>query len=191
MKIKKIEKQTNNKFLNLYKLHYENGVSWDVASRYSEDKLLAKTKKVRADAVVIIPYISENGKQKIILTKEFRYPINDYVWGFPAGLIDDGETEESAAVRELREEIGAEVLSMSRLTDACFSSEGMTDESSVVFEAQISKIGAQQLQDSEDIKYYKIEIDKILEFTKNKKLSVKAAIYLPLIYRIYCKNSKK
>ena len=189
MKIKKIEKQTNNKFLNLYRLYYENGTVWDMSSRNSEHSLVAKTNSAKADAVVIIPYVVENKKTKIILTKEFRYPINDYVWGFPAGLVDKGETEEESALRELKEEIGAEkVSSLERITDACFSSEGMTDESSVVFEATIEKFGKQKLQEKEDIKFFKVEIEKVLDFIKNKKLSVKAAIYLPLIYRIYCKN---
>lgn len=44
--------------------------------------------------------------KKILLHKEFRYPIQDYSWEIQGGGIDEGETVEQAAVRELEEETG-------------------------------------------------------------------------------------
>lgn len=43
--------------------------------------------------------------QRYILIKQYRAPINNYVIGFPAGLVENG-TAEAAAVRELEEETG-------------------------------------------------------------------------------------
>jgi 8-oxo-dGTP pyrophosphatase MutT (NUDIX family) len=42
----------------------------------------------------------------IILVSQWRPPANGSVLEFPAGLVDDGETVEAAALRELREETG-------------------------------------------------------------------------------------
>uniref|UniRef100_A0A8C9LF03 Nudix hydrolase domain-containing protein n=1 Tax=Pavo cristatus TaxID=9049 RepID=A0A8C9LF03_PAVCR len=42
----------------------------------------------------------------IVLVKQFRPPINGYCLEFPAGLIEENETAESAALRELEEETG-------------------------------------------------------------------------------------
>ena len=47
-------------------------------------------------AVVIVALYGEK-MDKIVVTKEFRVPINDYEWGLPAGLIDEGESIEDTA----------------------------------------------------------------------------------------------
>ena len=61
----------------------------------------------------------------------------------------------------------------------------MTDESVVMFEVVVSKLGAQNLQDFEDIKTFIIPVEKLEEFTEGKKLSTKAGIYCPMIVREY------
>jgi len=53
---------------------------------------------------VIICALLDN--QKIILVKEYRGAVRDYVLRMPAGLVEKGETPEQAASRELEEEIG-------------------------------------------------------------------------------------
>jgi len=51
---------------------------------------------------------SSTSEERIALILNYRPPVNQYVLEFPAGLVEDGETAESAALRELKEETGLE-----------------------------------------------------------------------------------
>lgn len=52
---------------------------------------------------------------KILLSKEYRYVIDDFSWEIPGGGIDSGETPEEAAIRELEEETGLQVTQLEKL----------------------------------------------------------------------------
>lgn len=57
--------------------------------------------------VRIIVYLKD--QQKILLQKEYRFPVDTLSFEFPGGSMDTNETLENAAVRELREELGLTV----------------------------------------------------------------------------------
>ncbi|XP_053107325.1 ADP-sugar pyrophosphatase isoform X2 [Hemicordylus capensis] len=60
-----------------------------------------------ADGVAVIPLLQRTLHHDcLVLVKQFRPPMGGYCLEFPAGLIDDNETPESAALRELEEETG-------------------------------------------------------------------------------------
>uniref|UniRef100_A0A2K5TKA7 ADP-sugar pyrophosphatase n=2 Tax=Macaca TaxID=9539 RepID=A0A2K5TKA7_MACFA len=64
-------------------------------------------KEQTADGVAVIPVLQRTLHYEcIVLVKQFRPPMGGYCIEFPAGLIDDGETPEAAALRELEEETG-------------------------------------------------------------------------------------
>jgi len=54
------------------------------------------------DAVAIMPVSND----KCLLLKQYRFPINEYIYEVPAGGIEQGETPDIAANRELIEETG-------------------------------------------------------------------------------------
>jgi ADP-ribose pyrophosphatase len=130
MRIIDYKKLTNLKWLNLFNVLYidKNGDKkiWQVASRAKEPKCVTAS-FVKPDAVIIVPF--HISKEKLVIIKEYRVPIADYEYGFPAGLIDEGETIQEAARRELNEETGLEVTRFTKISQPIFSSAGMTDES--------------------------------------------------------------
>ena len=130
MKIKSSQKLTELKWLNMFEVAYvdKNGHNryWQIASRAKEPKCITK-KFALPDAVVIVPFhIAEN---KIVVTREYRIPLADFEYGFPAGLIDEGETIEQASRRELKEETGLDVIKFTGMSPSIYSSAGMSDES--------------------------------------------------------------
>ncbi|NXH16857.1 NUDT5 pyrophosphatase, partial [Bucco capensis] len=70
-------------------------------------KRTGNKKGVSADGVAVIAVLQRTLHYDcIVLVKQFRPPINGYCLEFPAGLMEENETAESAALRELEEETG-------------------------------------------------------------------------------------
>ena len=134
-KIGKIEKKTNTRFLNFYEMeaiHRDGRVSpYYVSSRAKEiDQLKAVTGRNDPDGVILYGVYGEE-KDKVVLIRQYRFPLGGYVYEFPAGLVEPGEDMRSAAIREMYEETGlsftpVEAGSYSR---PFFTTVGMTDES--------------------------------------------------------------
>ncbi|XP_050659240.1 ADP-sugar pyrophosphatase isoform X1 [Macaca thibetana thibetana] len=77
------------------------------AKRTWESVKRTTRKEQTADGVAVIPVLQRTLHYEcIVLVKQFRPPMGGYCIEFPAGLIDDGETPEAAALRELEEETG-------------------------------------------------------------------------------------
>ena len=54
----------------------------------------------------IVAILDKSSGPELVLQKQFRPPIGKVCIEVPAGLIDEGETPEECALRELREETG-------------------------------------------------------------------------------------
>jgi len=130
MKINSARKLTDLKWVNLFEVQWidKNGRPrwWQGASRAKQPKCVTGRYET-PDAVVIVPFhISEH---KVVITREYRVALADMQYGFPAGLVDEGETIEQAARRELKEETGLELTRFISSSPPIYSSAGMTDES--------------------------------------------------------------
>jgi len=130
MKIISAKKLTDLKWVNMFDVSYrdKNGRSkqWQVATRAQEPKCVSGRFTV-PDAVVIVPF--HTSEQKIAITREYRVALADFEYGFPAGLIDEGESIEQAVRRELKEETGLTLTRVLNTSPPIYSSAGMTDES--------------------------------------------------------------
>ena len=153
MDIKKSHKLTRQKWLNLFDIEFrdKNGrnKSWQMASRQNEPKCMTGNFSI-PDAVVIAPFHVD--RKKIVLTREYRVPLGGFEYGFPAGLVDDGESIAEAARRELKEETGLEVTRILKSSQPVYSSAGMTDESvAMVFVECTGRPSNEANTDSEEI----------------------------------------
>ena len=124
----------------------------------------------KADIVVIVPTINADEGKRLVVTKEFRVPIWDYEYGFPTGLIGDGEDIAEAASRELKEETGLDIVKINHISLPVFSSAGMTDESChmVLVEAK-GEASDRWSEDTEDIEVLLLDVEGIRDLLASKK----------------------
>lgn len=58
-------------------------------------------------------------RENFIITKQYRYPLKKFVFDVPGGAIDEGETPEEGAIRELYEETGYKGKEIVHLGKTC------------------------------------------------------------------------
>lgn len=74
--------------------------TWEIAARTT-------TAKSGVDAVTIGNILIHPSKPpSTMLVIQYRPPLDKYTVEWPAGLVDEGESAEEAAIRELKEETG-------------------------------------------------------------------------------------
>lgn len=188
-KIKEIKTLVETKFISLYDIKYLNKnnqeKSWTVASRKSKDILegiYLENKKDKVDAVIICAYHKQ--QNKLVIIKEFRVPINKYIYELPAGLVDsDDDNFEETVIRELKEETGLNVIEIKKdlSSNQVYLSPGMTDESAAfvycICDGEVSK---DYLEDDEDIEAILISQDEAKDILKNSSIPLDIRVYLAL-----------
>lgn len=120
-----------------------------------------------ADAVSIVPRTPDG---KLVLIREFRYPLNSWCIAFPAGLMEPGEDLATCVDRELREETGyalradLDADALDPLPQAGYSSTGLTDETVHVVFAQVEKVADAQPEPAEFIEPFLLPIADVPQF---------------------------
>ncbi len=186
-KVTKLKPLVETKFLSLYEAEYENKVgklrTWTIASRKDNNTLQKKffeNKEDVADGVIIAAYHKE--KKKLVIIKQFRIPLNDYVYELTAGLIDPGEDAKSTIGRELMEETGLKIVDIieHRGNDKIYVSAGMTDESlSFVYCTCEGEISDEHLEDDECIEALLVSQEEAKKLIQSKeKFDIKCFLVL-------------
>ena len=134
-RIKGVKRLTENRFLNLYELDARQrdgkAIRYYVASRAKgTEDLKSVSGHRRADGVIMYGVYGEK-KDQIVLIRQYRYPLGDYIYEFPAGLVEPGEDVREAGIREMFEETGMTFTPREGgdFERPFFTTVGMTDES--------------------------------------------------------------
>ncbi|KAI9440596.1 NUDIX hydrolase domain-like protein [Lactarius indigo] len=98
-----------------------------------------------------------------VIIEQYRPPIGKFIIELPAGLIDDGETPEQAAIRELREETGYEAEGVLDSSAVMANDPGMSTSNMKLVVLDVPLSGAmespdQNLEDGEAIVRRAIEV---------------------------------
>ena len=168
MKYQGIEKREQGHFITRYDVTYETEEGqekiYENISRIKELYTFDALHSSKPDAVVIIA-TDETG-EKILVNKEFRMAVGEWVYNFPAGLIDPGEEPEESAKRELWEESGLELYEIEDLIPISYSAVGFSNETNVCIVGKARGTFHKSTSDLEEIEaawYTKAEMRELLK----------------------------
>ena len=109
-------------------------------------------------AVAIIPVLPDG---RIVMVRQYRYPIRKSLLEIPAGTLEQGESPYDCARRELKEETRYETDTIEELL-RCYTAPGYSSELIHIFVARnISEVDGEIEQD-ENIRVELLELDEIL-----------------------------
>ena len=144
--------------------------------RYQDEEQRDRTweaacRQTAGGAVVIIARLLPSNRY--VFVKQYRPPAKQYVIEFPAGLIDPGESVQSAAHREMLEETGY-TGQLVRVTEPAYSSPGLSGEYSRLVLMDIderredNRDPRQNVDEGEQISVHTIPADDCPDFLRKQ-----------------------
>ena len=185
-KINSITKQTDNRYVNLYNVKatsvHNTPVNYFVASRAKDvDNLKMTTHKNNPDGVIIYSIFGEK-HDKVVLIRQYRYTLGDYIYEFPAGLVEPGENYHEGAVREMYEETGLKLEPIpvaEAYQKPYFTTVGMTDECcSTVFGYVSGILSSEGEEDTEDIEALLVDREEAKRILREERVAIMDAYML-------------
>ncbi|MCQ2533204.1 MAG: NUDIX hydrolase [Clostridia bacterium] len=185
MKFIGMEKVHDGRFIKRYNLFYEtelgNKKTYEMISRRDLESFEDLTNS-HSEAVVLIIHDAENSK--VLLSKEYRMAVGGFVYNFPAGLIDPGESLEVAAKRELWEETGLNLTSIKDIWPEAYSAVGFANEKSQVIVGTAEGDFKPSTSDLEEIEAGWYTKSDVLELMKEGNFAARTQAYCALWAKI-------
>ncbi|WP_319202064.1 NUDIX hydrolase [uncultured Ilyobacter sp.] len=129
------------------------------------------------DAVGILALTDDN---KVILVKQYRPAVQDFVLEIPAGLIEPGESPEETAYRELEEEAGYRAKSMEKIYEY-YSSPGISKSKTHIFLAKSLVKTKQSLDEDEFLEIIEASFEELQDLNLVDGKSILAMKHLEIL----------
>ena len=148
-----IRKILEGRFITRYDVDYVTAEgrpkTYEMISRNPDIRTLDDLRNRTPNAVVMI--LTDESGERILLNREYRMAMARWIFNFPAGLIDPGETPEESAARELREETGLELVRVDDVLDNSYSAVGFSNERNVCVFGAAAGTFRKSTSDTEEI----------------------------------------
>jgi ADP-ribose pyrophosphatase len=116
--------------------------------------------------VTAVPILDDG---RLLLIRQFRYPIGKYILELPAGKLDSGQPPPETMARELIEETGYSAGSLTH-EGAFYTTPGISNESIHLFMARDLTHSTQNLEEGEHITVEACTLEECLEKIENGEI---------------------
>lgn len=100
---------------------------------------------------------------RVLLTRQYRFLIDDYSWEIPGGRVDAGETPEVAAVRECVEETGVKCSNLTPLVTYYPGLDNFDNRTSLFYSEWTEVVAPFVANDAEVVEIRWIRLDECIE----------------------------
>lgn len=183
--INRIEKQTDNTFINMYKLDYtaKDGEqkNYFFCTRNDDSHIRIRTHEYKSDGLCIYA-VTREAHPRLVVELEYRFPVDEEIYQLPSGIIDPGETPGEAAVREMKEETGTRFVEYTGGADFCrrpfMLAPGFSDETGCAVFGFAEGFGERKLENSEWIEVRLCDKTEVRRILREEKVSLRGAFLM-------------
>jgi ADP-ribose pyrophosphatase len=143
---------------------YQGKVFSVTSDKVKEPNGVTATRDVirHSGSVVILPVDESGDEPRVLLERQYRYPVQEYLWELPAGRIDPGESALAGAKRELIEETGYRAKRWKKAL-TFYASPGFLDETMTIYLARELTLGQAQPEEDESIECHLVPLSEAIE----------------------------
>lgn len=168
MKLVKLSKIKDGKYLKNYELEYENRrgniKKYEIVSRSEITSSEELGEHVSGVSIVALY------EDKLLLLKEFRMAVNRVIYNLCAGMLEENETIEECISRELHEETGLKLKEVAAILPPSYAAVGISDvQTQIAIVKAEGQLSNEFLSENEEIEadfYSKEEVKMLLNTEK-------------------------
>ncbi|MGE3466909.1 MAG: NUDIX hydrolase [Pyrinomonadaceae bacterium] len=152
----------------IFSEHIYKGRIFDVSIDTIRDGDIEYQREIIAHkgSAVIVPVFADG---TVALVRQYRHAAGEYLLEIPAGSLDEGESPEVGARRELEEEVGVSTARLEMIAEF-YVSPGFLNEKMFVFLATDLTETAQNLEDDEIVEIERIPLDDALDMARDGRI---------------------
>lgn len=180
--------EKNLNYLHSYEIEYKNKDGenriWELVSRKDLQRLKYEILENKSFSDGTMIFATDLSKEKVCLIKEYRVSAGRYVYGLPAGLLENGEDIKTSAIREFKEETGLDLEYISH-SKSRYTSIGITNEKvDIVYGYFSGKIDYSFQEADEDIEVIIADKNKVIEILENEEVGIRSALLLEYFFNL-------